>query len=152
MPKKELRGLFPNIKRTRLDLTSEMDGNYNCAAWAIDDDQRWYEPYGMILPTSTPEYHRPEGLPHNSKPETYVSFFELYGYELADDETLEDGYTKIALYVRDGEFRHVARQVSRHRWTSKVGEQEDIEHALRALEKDGPHAYGIVSIFMKKPN
>ena len=151
MPEKEIRGLFPNIRRTRLDLTSKIDGNYNCAAWAIEDVKRWWEPYGLILPTSTPEYHWPDELPHNSKPETYVRFFALNGYELADDDSLEEGYTKIAIYVLDDEFAHVARQVSRYRWTSKIGEQEDIEHSLRALENDAPYTYGTASIFMRKP-
>ena len=151
MPLKEIRGIFPNTKGTRLEITSDIDINYNCAAWAIEENNRWWEPWELLLPDPPPELHWPDGLLHNSKVETYVRFFELKGYEIADDDILEQGYTKIALYEEGGEFRHVARQLTAKKWSSKLGPKEDISHELRALENDGKYAYGTASIFMKKP-
>ena len=151
MPLKELRGIFPNWSGRSRDMTSPEDGNYNCASWALEEVHRWWEPYGLILPGPSPPYHWPPELPQDAKAETYVRLFEMNGYELAADDSVEDGYTKIALYTRNGEFQHAARQLSANRWTSKIGEREDISHELRALERDGPYGYGAATIFMRKP-
>jgi hypothetical protein len=150
MPLKELVGIFPRLIGTKKKITSPCDGNYNCTAWAIEDSVRWWEPYGLILPSPSPPYHWPAGLPQNQSAETFVRFFELNGYERVNDSSVEPGYAKIAIYIQDGQFRHVARQLSATEWTSKIGEQEDITHELRALESDGPFGYGIASIFMRK--
>ena len=151
MPIKELRGVFPNSTGSRLDLTSEEDINYNCASWALEENHRWWEPYGLILPAPSPPYHWPPELPQDNKAATYVRLFEMNGYELAADESLEQGYKKVALYIRDVNFQHAARQLSTTKWTSKIGKHEDIRHELRALERDGPYGYGTASIFMRKP-
>ena len=151
MPLKELLGIFPRLKGTRPQITSPCNGNYNCTAWAIRDEIRWWEPYGLVLPSPFPPYHWPAELPQDLKAETFVRFFELNGFELAADESVEAGFIKIALYVQNGEYRHVARQLSATKWTSKIGEREDISHELRALEGDGKYGYGVASIFMRKP-
>ena len=43
---------------------------------------------------------------------------------------------------------HAARQLPNGRWTSKLGELEDIEHVLHDLEGA---AYGSVVLVMKRP-
>ena len=151
MPLKELRGIFPNARGTRLEITSEIDVNYNCASWALDQQNRWWEPWGLLLPAPPPEIHWPDGLPHDSKLQTYVRFFELHGFEVTNNEAPEVGFIKIALYAENGEFRHVARQKTATKWTSKIGRQEDISHELNALENSGQYAYGTVAVFMRKP-
>lgn len=151
MPLKELVEIFPGLRGAKPKVTSPIDGNYNCAAWVIDDTSRWWEPFGIILPAPSPPYHWPPELPQDNSADTFVRFFELHGYERADDESIEDGYTKIAIYVQDGEFRHVARQISENVWSSKIGGQEDIRHELRAVETSGPYGYGTASIFMRRP-
>ena len=77
-------------------------------------------------------------------------FFELHGYQVAYDDSVEPGFRKIAIYVENDEFRHVARQEPNGLWSSKIGPQEDITHELRALESSGLYGYGVASIFMKK--
>jgi hypothetical protein len=47
-----------------------------------------------------------------------------------------------------GSPTHAARQLDNGRWTSKLGELEDIEHSLRDLEGA---AYGTVVQVMKRP-
>ena len=150
MPLKELYQTFPNLADTQAEITSPTDLNYNCVSWAIEDTQRWWEPYGIILPSPSPPYAWPDGLPHDQNSSTYVRFFELHGYEVTDDESVESGFKKIALYLKDDEFRHVARQETSGSWTSKIGPQEDIIHELRALESLGHFGYGVASIFMRK--
>ncbi len=151
MPLKELCGIFPNLKATNQTITSDIDVNYNCVAWAIEDKLRWWEPFGVIIPASFPPYHWPDNLPHNNLLQTYVSFFEAHGFQVTDDPKLENGVEKLALYERDNQFQHVARQLPNGRWTSKIGPQEDIEHELDDLKNDIPYSYGKASIFMKRP-
>lgn len=64
------------------------------------------------------------------------------------DAVLEEGYEKVAIYAsRGGEATHAARQLPNGRWTSKCGENIDIEHVLEGLE--GP-AYGEVAKILKR--
>jgi hypothetical protein len=150
MPLKELSGIFPSLNATQNTITSPIDPNYNCVAWAVEDKLRWWEPFGLIIPASFPPYHWPDNLPHDLLPQTFVSFFEVHGYEVTHDPKLENDVEKLAIYVRENEFQHVARQLPSGRWTSKIGPQEDIEHDLGDLESDIPYGYGKASIFMKK--
>jgi hypothetical protein len=50
--------------------------------------------------------------------------------------------------LADGFPTHAAWQLGSGRWTSKLGELEDIEHALRDLEGT---EYGAVALVMKRP-
>ena len=81
---------------------------------------------------------------------TYISLFEERGFQVTDDSSLEQGYEKIALYIRENEFQHVARQLADGRWTSKIGGKEDISHNLDELNTDRPHGYGQVEILMRR--
>jgi len=53
-----------------------------------------------------------------------------------DSAEVEPQFQKLAIYARDdgqhdgGQPTHVARQFPNGRWTSKIGELEDIEHEL----------------------
>lgn len=152
MPLKELRSLFPKLKATKDTIKSPVDIDYNCAGWALSDKASWWEPWGgLVLPSSTPQYKWSSSLPHDTLAETYVRFFEEHGFELTDSAVRERGFERLAVYVRDGEFTHVARQLPNGRWTSKLGDKEDIEHAQpEELENDGPFAYGRVALYMKR--
>ena len=64
-----------------------------------------------------------------------MKVFESLGFEPCPDGDLEEGFEKIAIYSKSGEYQHVARQLSDGNWTSKLGIREDIEHqTLFALE------------------
>ncbi len=71
------------------------------------------------------------------------------GYQESDSIELEEGFEKIAIYAdKRNEFRHVARQLENGKWTSKLGDWEDIEHnTLKALESP---QYGSVKILLKR--
>ena len=102
------------------------------------------------MPSPFPYFNWPGDLPQNDHAETYIRFFEQHGYQLADGPFVEPGFTKIAIYVEDDKFRHVARQLRNGQWSSKIGSKEDVIHELTALESHGPFGYGAASIFMKK--
>lgn len=72
-------------------------------------------------------------------------------YAITSEEDVDyNCYEKIAIYVDDsGDPSHAARQTSSGKWTSKIGELEDIEHgSLSDLEGE---AYGTVAQIMKRP-
>lgn len=154
MPLDELHGIFPNLIGNSKTITSKHDCNYNCTSWALDENDKnsWWEPYGIIIPAPPPIYHWHNDIPHNESPQTYVMFFEKYGFEVTDNLNLEEGFEKVVLYVRINVFQHVARQLPNGRWTSKLGKLEDIEHDLSDLEseEEQPCGYGAASIFLKK--
>jgi hypothetical protein len=150
MPLRELNGIFPNLRTTNRTITSEIDPNYNCVAWALRDTERWWEPYGIVIPAPFPPYYWPENIPHDLSPRTFISLFETQGFEVTEDPDLENGVEKLALYVRKNQFQHVARQLPNGRWTSKIGRQEDIEHELNDLKSHGPYACGTASIIMQR--
>ena len=62
---------------------------------------------------------------------------------------MEEGVEKIALYAdQGGEPTHMARQLRSGKWTSKLGELEDIEHDdLAILEGE---CYGQVVTILKR--
>ena len=84
--------------------------------------------------------------------ETLAAFEEVFrslGYVVCTDGEQETGIEKIAVFVDPRQFpTHVARQLPSGRWTSKLGELEDIAHELHAL---AGKEYGAVSLLMKRP-
>ena len=134
---------LPNL--SEFDVTSERSEEYNCFAWALGDDSRWIDP--------TADYAQRTANPSNQSPiDSVVELFLVSGYEVCGDGSLEDGYEKVAIYVKDDEATHAARQLSDGRWTSKLGKYEDIEHdSLEALQGDGFGEYGSVALFMARP-
>jgi hypothetical protein len=141
-----LKNAFPKLATGGYAITSPADKRYNCIAYAAGDSANWWWP----LPADVQEVFWPAGV---SRTETIAAFrdaFASLGFLESDNENLEPGFEKIALFA-DGQGMplHAARQVPSARWTSKLlGEQEDIEHDLRDLE--GPK-YGAVVLMMKRP-
>ena len=82
---------------------------------------------------SGPGYYWPPGLPRDDRIETLVQVFKSFGYELCDEQhaesvSLEAGVRKVVLYADGSEWTHAVRQLPSGRWTSKLGDYEDIEH------------------------
>lgn len=77
-----------------------------------------------------------------------MAAFASLGYTVCEDEGLEAGYEKVALFAdATGRPTHAARQLSGGRWTSKLGTAEDIDHGLYDLEGA---IYGAVVLVMKR--
>ena len=109
---------FPNlIKGNNFAFTSEQTEDYNCIAWiteVIDDWKQLYEENGNVIRNS----------------ENYISYFRDLGFEITDKLDLEDNTLKIVIYIESNSnhFKHVARQLNTGKWTSKLGDWEDIQH------------------------
>ena len=105
-----LRRYFPN------QITSPETNDYNCIAWAAEDDKRWWEPDIWRI------YYWPRKAPRLMTLDAYIKAYETIGYIVCQDGNWEDGYIKIALFVDDQNIpTHAARLLSNDRWTSKCG-------------------------------
>ena len=139
----DIERLHPNLLHFGYEVTSDADGKYNCAAWAMEDMAYWWEPYkehGVFWP--------PE-LPLEDSLENYINAFATNGYTRTDNASPELWVEKIAIF-RDayGNFMHVARQLADGNWTSKLGIHEDIRHSKLAALEDND--YGYVGVIMKR--
>ena len=79
---------------------------------------------------------------------------EASATKLCDDVDSEPGFERVAIYAVGNEPnlspQHAARQLPSGRWTSKLGDWEDIEHhELRDVESPD---YGRVVHVMRRPS
>ena len=139
----EIEDSFPNLAAFGYEITSEASGVYNCIAWALSiSTQQW--DYNI------PGGYWPPSLPRNRKVETLIQLFAMAGYAVCDSCEQETGYEKITLYAVDGLFAHVAMQLEDGRWTSKLGDLEDITHPSPDSLAGG--YYGEVHCIMRWPS
>jgi hypothetical protein len=132
--------VFPALKSDGYRLTSVSTSTYNCAAWAVGLDTIWLDHFR--------QYSWPNGITRNEKLESYIKVFEFYGFEECNDGAIEEEFEKIVIYAKNGNFKHVSRQLPSGKWTSKLGSAEDIEHETpNGLVSD---FYGTVARFMKR--
>jgi hypothetical protein len=139
-----LNGIFPRLEAAGYEITSPETADYNCLAWAAGDVSRWWDG-DLAL-----GYYWPPGAADRRLIEAAMHAYSIFGYRPCDDGHLEPGFEKIAIYghPRDREYLHAARQLSDGRWTSKLGNLEDITHATaEALYCNG---YGVVLKYMKR--
>jgi hypothetical protein len=137
----ELMNTFPRLRHSIFSITSPIDKKYNCIAWVAEDTNNFWWPVGRC--------YWPSGAPRIVTPDAFIVAFETVGYRICDNELYEEGFVKIAIFVKDdGSPAHAARQLSNGRWTSKCGTNKDIEHELTAL---CGQFYGQVHCYMKKP-
>ena len=134
-----LRKLFPNLTDENHELTSPTTINYNCIAWAAKNTQRWWQP-GVLWPLESSRDDHGIGA--------LVLAFKEIGFEECDDGTLESGFEKLAIYVSALMYTHAARQLADGRWTSKLGQLEDITHSTP--DDIAGSDYGEVVQFMKR--
>jgi len=83
--------------------------------------------------------------------DAFAMTYGTLGYVVCQDGTLEDGYEKIVIYAKGSsslEPTHAARQLANGRWTSKLGQLEDIEHDSPVVV-EGP-SYGKAVLYMKR--
>jgi hypothetical protein len=136
----------PNLSPDQYQIASPETSDYNCIAWGIEEDDRWWDP-------TDPDQYWPDGVPRELTLEAFIQAYQTLGYVPCDSAQLEPGFQKVAIYTKpngelDGEPTHVARQLPNGRWTSKLGSLEDIEHELDGLRG---FYYGAVAQILKRP-
>jgi len=115
--------IFPNLTKDDYQITSPESPEYNCIAWAAGDTEVWW------WPDSQYQYYWPPEVPRTESLESFIEAYNALGYVPCDNEKYEEGFEKVAIFVgQDGRPTHAARQLNNGRWTSKLGQIEDIEH------------------------
>ena len=137
-----IEGALPALAVSGYEITSEISDVYNCIAWAAEDDTKWW--------SYPDEHYWPEWAPRSPEIEALVQVFAGLGYAVCHGDAREPGYDKVALYARDGEWQHAARQLEDGRWTSKLGPFEDITHP--SLQDLAGELYGSVHCIMRRPS
>jgi len=138
-----LLNLFPGLRNSIFEIKSKKDKKYNCIAFAADDKKNWWWPIGRG--------YWPSGVPRTVTLNAFAAAFGTLGYAVCENELYEEGFVKIAIFVKDdGSPTHAACQLPNGKWISKCGRYKDIEHDLNALCGSSP-AYGKIACYMKKP-
>ena len=139
----DLQGVFPHLVHSAYAITSPSTPEYNCIAWAAGDTERWWWPLAGSFA------YWPSNVPAQETLDAFINAFGTLGFIPCENRNIENGLEKIAMYVDDsGKPTHAARQLPNGRWTSKLGQGQDIEHELDGLT--GP-LYGTVSQVLKRP-
>jgi hypothetical protein len=116
--------LFPDLVRTGYYITSPPDPLYNCIAHAAGITNKWWwpDPDGFD--------YWPQGVLRERTFAAFIHALATLGYGPCPDGALEVGWEKVAIYATADGPAHAARQLENGRWTSKLGPDDDIEHAL----------------------
>lgn len=91
----------------------------------------------------------PSGAPLMATVEAFDQMLRIIGFTPCVKRTPEKGFHKVALYASAGVPTHLSKLLPKGKWSSKLGKQEDIEHAINAL--DGPE-YGSVYRVYSRPS
>lgn len=134
-----LLDLFPRLTKDNHEITSPKTIKYNCIAWAVSKTDRWWQP-GVYWPVESSRDDHGIG--------NLIAAFKSLGYEECDHGELETGVEKLALYGSGLMYTHAARQLPDGRWSSKLGQLEDIVHTT--VEAIAGNDYGEVVQFMKR--
>src|SRR6185312_3429657 len=143
----ELEEKWRKLNSSNYRVTSHATPRYNCLAFANGDERNWWEshPYGSKV-------YWPPSLRREDSLENWVRIFESEGYTECNNRDPEPGKHKVALYVDldDMSPTHVAISTG-HKWKSKLGKLQDIEHdSLDLLEGYSGYEYGIVELVLEK--
>ena len=118
-----LECLFPKLKGTDWKITSRRARRYNCFAWAAGEShRRWDCGKGSFWPKDVPRRH---GIAY------LIAAYMAVGFRVCskrDGRTPDPQYEKIVVYRRGDEGEHAAKLLDSGRWSSKIGDLEDLEH------------------------
>jgi hypothetical protein len=103
--------------------TSKPATDYNCFAWAVGETHRRWDP--------TRERSGRNFWPVASRSTRLgdvITVFESVGFRQVDAPRRAAGAQTIVLYASAGHVTHAARLLENGLWTSKLGDDIDIEH------------------------
>lgn len=104
--------------------TSEASIEYNCLSWALGINWTRYDPE----PACAGYFWFP-GVEREWTLNAIRKIFKYHDYVECDSHDLEEGFEKVVFYIDDtGQPGHFARQLPDGKWTSKLGDLNDIEH------------------------
>ena len=136
---------FPALKGGKgYEDKSQPTIDYNCLAWALGINWTRYDPE----PRCAGYYWLP-GIEREWSLKAIRKIIERHDYLQCAEPNLEEGYEKVVFYVDEaGVPQHFARQLPTGKWTSKMGDLNDIEHdTLEALSTPD---YGAPTLVFKR--
>ncbi len=144
-------GWFPKLKKDGMfKVTSNINYNFNCIAWAMRMSDRWVDP----IQTAGHWWPLPITRLSNQKDEL-TKAFEALKFKKCNSANKEFFYDKVALYCNPafGIWTHAARVLTPSEYHSKLGEGWDIHHSSGTVlhnpyNPDG--TYGIEFQLMKR--
>jgi hypothetical protein len=89
-----LEVIFPGLAQSVYRITSPTDPDYNCIAWVAGHTDRWWWPGHDI----EHEYW-PPGIVREVSMAGFEAAFAALGYRVCDDQELEAGFEKIAVFA-----------------------------------------------------
>jgi hypothetical protein len=136
---------FPNSLHDNFYKTSEQTWDYNCIAWAYGINNKWLWP---IRSSFLPNAYWPPTIPAIVHINSFIELFKEIGYEVCDNDQLENGFEKVAIFEKNNTPTHAAKQLPDGLWSSKLGPFFDATHTLNCT--DGGE-YGQATVFMRRP-
>ena len=138
----QMKQNFPDlVEGVSFEFTSPVDPNYNCLAWALSYDNRYFDRgNGCYWPWEDASEESAEG---------WARVCEHHGFTVVSDcdTSFARGTEKIAILKDESGDLHAARQSATGRWKSKLGIGPDIDHSdLKSLKS----SYGEVVIVLQK--
>jgi len=137
--RKNIEEWFPNIVGKDFKITNSTF-EFNCVAFTLDI----YDDYVWVTEKSWPY----QNIPRILKVDSFEKLYELYGYEICDDNSYEIGYEKIAFYAKNNIPLHAAKQFV-NIWKSKISNLI-VDHELEWLCGNTTDAYGNIVFIMKR--
>lgn len=141
---------FPDLTQDNHSITSDPTRRYNCIAWAAGDAARKWWPDSRNIGWWPPTATRAETV------EAFIEAFGTLGFALCIDDSdgsVQDGVEKIAIFGIKESGRvtptHAALQLESGRWTSKLGDFEDISHS--PVDAVAGPLYGDVVCYLVRP-
>ncbi len=133
---------FPDLNSENHLPTSPITSDYNCIAWAAEESDCWWWPLPAGAGYWPPEVARAETV------EAFVAAFATIGFSPCGTSTKESNVQKLAIYTVNNVPTHMARQLPNGTWTSKLGQNIDINHfTLEALHGS---TYGKATHFLSR--
>ena len=138
--KDEIEQMFPGLRGTPWAIKSRKTKRYNCFAWAArEKHRRWDFAKGAYWP---PGVHRLSGIAY------LVGAYLAEGFSVCHQaacQKYDSTSDSIVLYERNRIGTHAARLLANGRWSSKLGDIEDVQHqtpeALSGTRYGGPIVY-----------
>lgn len=144
---------FPNLGIDRdFHVTSPVDFNFNCIAFAMGFEDRWVDypteeelrQHGIQPP---PGLWWPDGVERSDASHALVEAFIALGFVQCHNGLPEDGFDKVVLYENNGCWTHAAKITTFPVAHSKFGQSFDGLHTFDAVRDS---SYGDPYAFMKR--
>lgn len=149
--KDKISNIFLDLKDDEFEITSDSTPIYNCIGFAIGFMDVWV---ALGHPMKIPWFWWPETVPFSQDKDALIQTFEYFGFEKCDDDSIEMGWDKVALYGNDSQWLHAARIIGPDLYHSKLGCGHDIHHkgdkSLLERTLKPADSYGKVYQYMKR--